>query len=118
MDELSAPHPVLELVVGTLIMIVIIFIHGAGLRTINQQFSKAWIKVNEDDTPILASQPLCSPSTIASFAALHFTETLLWALPIYAMQLVPSMRDSYYYVLESYTTLGEGAQSACRIDGV
>jgi ion channel len=27
------------------------------------------------------------------------------------MRLVPSMRDSYYYVLESYTTLGEGAVS-------
>jgi hypothetical protein len=25
------------------------------------------------------------------------------------MGLIPSMRDSYYFVLESYTTLGEGA---------
>ena len=27
------------------------------------------------------------------------------------MGLIPSMRDSYYFVLESYTTLGEGAVS-------
>ena len=39
---------------------------------------------------------------------MHLLETLLWATPIYVMGLIPGMRDSYYYVLESYTTLGEG----------
>ena len=39
---------------------------------------------------------------------LHFLETLLWAVPIQATGLIPEMRDSYYFVLESYTTLGEG----------
>ncbi|MDW6025094.1 ion channel [Mesorhizobium sp. BAC0120] len=109
MDELSFPHPVLELILGTIVMIVIIFVHGLGLRTINQKFSKAWVQVN-DATPHWRLNVLLA-FTIAGFAALHFTETLLWAIPIYSMGLVPSMRDSYYYVLESYTTLGEGAVS-------
>ncbi|KSV64647.1 hypothetical protein N183_34765 [Sinorhizobium sp. Sb3] len=46
--------------------------------------------------------------TIAALALLHFAETLIWALPLYERAIIPSMRDSYYYVLESYTTLGEG----------
>jgi hypothetical protein len=47
-------------------------------------------------------------ATIASLAVLHFAETLIWAVPLYERAIIPSMRDSYYYVLESYTTLGEG----------
>lgn len=109
MDELSAPHPVLEIVLGTLVMIVIIFVHGAGIRTINQRFTKSWVQMNEM-TPHWRLNLLLA-FTIGSLATLHFTETLLWAIPIYVMRLVPSMRDSYYYVLESYTTLGEGAVS-------
>ena len=47
-------------------------------------------------------------ATIASLAMLHFAETLIWAIPISVRGLIPSMRDSYYFVLENYTTLGEG----------
>jgi hypothetical protein len=42
---------------------------------------------------------------------LHFAETLVWAIPVFLTGWIPSMRDSYYYVLESYTTLGEGTVS-------
>ncbi len=48
---------------------------------------------------------------IGSLTILHLIETLLWATPIYVAGLIPGMRDSYYYVLESYTTLGEGKVS-------
>jgi hypothetical protein len=106
MDELSAPKPLLEIVVGTLIMIVVIFAHGAGIRTINRRFSESWIHVT-DATPYWRLNLLLA-STISSLAALHFAETLLWAIPVSVTGLIPSMRDSYYYVLESYTTLGEG----------
>src|ERR1700752_2982759 len=46
MDDLSTPRPVLEVAIGTLMLIVIIFVHGAGIRTINQRFSKSWVGVN------------------------------------------------------------------------
>jgi hypothetical protein len=49
--------------------------------------------------------------TIGSLAILHFVETLIWAIPVSLIGLIPSMRDSYYFVLESYTTLGEGTVS-------
>jgi hypothetical protein len=109
MDELSVPNAVLEIVLGTMTMIVIIFVHGAGIRTINQRFSKSWIHIN-DTTPFWRPNLLLA-LTIGSLAVLHFAETLLWAIPVTVMGLIPSMRDSYYYVLESYTTLGAGTVS-------
>jgi hypothetical protein len=109
MDELSASHPVLELVLGTLMMIVIIFVHGVGIRTIIQRFSKSCVQMNEM-TPYWRLDLLLA-FTVGSLAALHLIETLLWAIPIYSMGLIPSLRDSYYYVLESYTTLGGGIVS-------
>ena len=109
MDALSAPNPVFEIVLGTMIMIVIIFVHGVGIRTINQRFSMAWIHMNSS-TPHWRINLLLAV-TISSLAALHFAETLLWAAPVSLMGLIPSMRDSYYFVLESYTTLGEGTVS-------
>jgi hypothetical protein len=109
MDELSAHEPVLEIVFGTLVMIVIIFIHGAGIRIINLCFSASWVHVN--DTTSHWRLNLLLAMTIGSLAALHFAETLVWAIPVFLTGWIPSMRDSYYYVLESYTTLGEGTVS-------
>jgi len=106
MDELSTPKPLLEIAVGTLILIVVIFVHGSGIRIINRRFSNSWIRMTST-TPHWRLNLLLAV-TIGSLAALHFAETLIWAIPIYARGFIPSMRDSYYYVLESYTTLGEG----------
>ena len=109
MDDLSATNPVFEIVLGTLIMIVIIFVHGVGIRAVNQRFSKSWIHMNSASPHWRIN--LLLAFTIGCLAALHFVETLLWATPVSLMGLIPSMRDSYYFVLESYTTLGEGTVS-------
>ncbi|HWK64519.1 MAG TPA: two pore domain potassium channel family protein [Rhizobiaceae bacterium] len=109
MDAISTPKPILELVLGTFGMIVIIIVHGAGIRIINQRFSASWIHMDEFTAHWRINALLAF--TIGSLAALHFAETLLWAIPLSAAGLIPSMRDSYYYVLENYTTLGEGSIS-------
>jgi hypothetical protein len=106
LDHLSNPNPVFEIFVGTVILIVVIFLHGAGIRSISLQFSKFWAQVTSA-TPRWRMN-LALAVTIAALALLHFAETLLWAVPLYLRDIIPSMRDSYYYVLESYTTLGEG----------
>ena len=48
---------------------------------------------------------------VFAFAVTHLVETLIWAVPIHRLGMIPNLRDAYYYVLESYTTLGEGAVS-------
>nr|WP_287322176.1 hypothetical protein [Mesorhizobium sp.] len=115
MDEGAAPKPVLEIVFGTLIMIVIIFVHGAGIRTINQRFSESWVQVN--DTTAYWRLNLLLAITIGSLAALHFAETFLWAIPIFLAGLIPSMRDSY---TTSWRAIRRSARAAlvCLIDGV
>ncbi|MBA8834748.1 ion channel [Rhizobium leguminosarum] len=106
MDHLTHPNPVLEILVGTVFLIVVIFVHGVGIRSIGLQFSKSWAHVTPA-TPHWRLN-LMLAVTIAALAVLHFAETLIWAVPLYVRDIIPSLRDSYYYVLESYTTLGEG----------
>ncbi len=92
---------------GTLGLILIIFVHGASIRFINRRFSERWVHVTAQ-TPHWRVNLLLA-GTIAALSITHFAETLLWAVPISASGMIPTMRDSYYFVLESYTTLGEGS---------
>lgn len=106
MTELLSPHPALELGIGILILIVIIFVHGTGMRMINRRFARAWEGVKSSTSHFKINALLAA--VVASLAVVHLLETLIWAVPLYLTGIIPSMRDSYYYVLESYTTLGEG----------
>jgi hypothetical protein len=103
---LTASNPVIEVLAGTIGLVVIIIIHGFGIRIANRRFSQAWVNVNAY-TPFWRVN-LILATAIATLSVLHFLETLLWAVPIQATGLIPQMRDSYFFVLESYTTLGEG----------
>lgn len=78
-------------------MIVVIFVHGVGIWSICLQFSKSWAQVTSV-TPHWRLN-LMLAVTIAALALVRFAET---------REIILSMRDSYYYALESYTTLGEG----------
>jgi len=99
-------NPLLEILVGVMILVVIIFVHGMGMRLVNRRFNAAWARVTPA-SPAWRSESLLAIA-ISSLAVVHLIETLLWAMPLNLMGLIPKMRDCYYYVLESYTTLGEG----------
>ena len=106
MDELATPDPIVELAIGTLGLIVIIFLHGASMRLINGRFSRAWAGVGPH-TPHWRVNGLLVV-VIGALTLVHLAETLIWAAPIYWLGMIPNMRDSYFFVLESYTTLGAG----------
>ena len=72
---------------------------------VNRRFSDAW--VGHALHAVLAGQPGPDHDD-RGLSLLHLVETLLWAVPITGDGIIPSLRDSYYFVLESYTTLGEG----------
>ena len=107
MNELENPGPVLEVLAGTIGLVAIIFVHGAGIRAINRRFSQAWVHVTPATRHWRVN--LLLALVIGSMALLHLLETLMWAVPLHLLNILPGLRDSYYYVLESYTTLGEGA---------
>ena len=106
-NELENSTPVLEIVAGTVGLVVIIFVHGVGIRLINRYFSESWVRVTPATSYWRVNFLLVL--VIGGLAVLHLVETLIWAAPIHAIGMIPSLRDSYYYVLESYTTLGEGS---------
>ncbi len=104
--RMAASDPLVEVLVGTVGLIVIVFVHGAGIRSISRHFSQRWVLVTSA-TPRWRVNLLLA-GTIGALCVVHFIETLLWAIPISATGMIPEMRNSYYFVLENYTTLGTG----------
>lgn len=98
------PFPFAEFLFGVLGLVVIIFIHGIGVRRITRMFNNHWTRL----TPRVPAWHvnLLFGMVIAALVALHLFETLVFALVIWMVGLLPSLRDAYYFVMESYTTLG------------
>lgn len=102
-------YPLLELLIGLAILTVVILAHGIGVRLVYRHFSRTW-EQSGSRMSALHSNGIVAVA-IASLAALHLLVTFVWALPIWWGGLIASLRDSYFFVLENYTTLGEGTVS-------
>lgn len=103
---MPAPDPIIETVLGVVWLTLVILIHGVGIQKINREFSRVWAHVTIATAHWKINIILAL--VIASLTILHLIETIFWALPIYALSLVPTWMDSYTFVLENYTTLGAG----------
>ena len=105
-DALQAPEPVVEVAFGLLVLVGIIIVHGTALRFITRGFNAGWVTSGPRTSGW--RENLVLGAAIFALAITHLAETLLWSLPIYALGMIPTMRDTYFFVLESYTTLGAG----------
>ncbi len=99
--------PTLEIVVAMLFLVVVIAIHGVVLGQISKFFSSRFVHLT-------LQSPRWKPAlltgvSIGFIVALHFGETHLWAAALLVLHMVDNYRDAYFYVLEAYTTLGEGS---------
>jgi hypothetical protein len=103
---MPAPNPIIETVLGVVWLTLVILIHGVGIQKINREFARVWAHVTIHTAHWKVNIILAL--VIASLTVLHLVETIFWGLPIYALSLVPTWADSYFYVLENYTTLGAG----------
>jgi hypothetical protein len=101
------PDPLLEIAIGVVALVVVILFHGVCMRVINRRFSRAWVRVRSDPRSFRVNLVLAL--VIGALAAVHLSETLFFAVPLWRSGIVPEFRDSYFFVLESYTTLGEGS---------
>lgn len=99
-------NPVVELALATLILIPIIVVHGWCLGRVSKLFSTRFA-LYTPATPGWRVSVLSS-ATIALLVVIHLLETLLWTIPLTTLGMIDTFRDAYYYVLEAYTTLGEG----------
>lgn len=103
------PNPMEELGFCLVIMVIMISVHGWCVGSVSHRFATS-----------LANMPRSTPGwkisllvsmTIGFLAVVHLLETLIWVVPIWWLGLVPSLRETYLYVLEAYTTLGKGQVS-------
>lgn len=97
--------PITELAFGMLVLVVIIVVHGWSMAHISRRFARR-VVLMPIDAPRWRVTGLMGV-TISLLALTHLMETLLWAWPIWASGLIANFRDSYYFVLETYTTLGD-----------
>jgi hypothetical protein len=104
--SLSTPNPFTELGFATLVLVPIIVVHGWCLTRVSKLFATRFALYTPHTARWRVSLLICT--TIALLVIIHLFETLLWTLPIWQLGMIPDLRDAYYYVLEAYTTLGEG----------
>jgi hypothetical protein len=101
-------NPLSELLIGLVFLTLVILAHGVGVRLVYRRFNRAWASSVKKPA---WHHNLIVAGAIASLAALHLAATFLWAWPIWRAGLIPSLRDSYFFVLENYTTLGDDVVS-------
>jgi hypothetical protein len=104
--ELILTNPVVELVLATLILVPVIVVHGWLLGRTSKVFSTHFALY----TPATPGWRVTAVVgfTITALVFIHLLETLLWTVPLLWLGILDNFRDAYYYVLEAYTTLGEG----------
>lgn len=109
LETLILTYPLLELLIALVILTVVILVHGVGVRLVYRHFTRTWERSSRRDSAFHYN--VIVSAAAASLAALHLLVTLMWALPIFASGLIPNLRDSYFFVLENYTTLGDDTVS-------
>jgi hypothetical protein len=104
--ELILTNPVVELFLATLILVPVIVVHGWLLGRTSKVFSTHFALY----TPATERWRVTAlvGFTITALVFIHLLETLLWTVPLLSLGILDNFRDAYYYVLEAYTTLGEG----------
>ncbi len=104
--DILLTNPVVELVLATLILVPIIVVHGWCLGRLSKVFSTHFALY----TPATERWRVTTLTglTITALVFIHLLETLLWTVPLLWIGILGNFRDAYYYVLEAYTTLGEG----------
>ena len=81
-EVVSTSFDLLQIALGVAVLVVVVFIHGAGIRRISRYFSERWVHVTTE-TPHWRVNLLFG-SVIAQFVIVHLIEVMVWALPIYS----------------------------------
>jgi hypothetical protein len=105
-EVVATSFDLFEVVFGIAILVVVVFIHGAGIRRVSRYFSGRWVHVTTE-TPHWRVNILFG-IVVAQLVIVHLVEVLVWALPIYWLNLIPDLSAAAFFAAETYTTLGEG----------
>lgn len=98
--------PFAELGFAVVLLVIVISVHGWCVGSISKAFARRIATVTHSTREWRVT--MLMGVTVALLAITHLAETLIWTAPIWWLGLIPVFRDAYYFVLEAYTTLGEG----------
>lgn len=100
-------NPALEIVWGTIPLLVTLFIHGLGMDVVQTQYEARGIEIYRSGS----RGRLFFAAMILVILATHLVEMLVWAATINSLEAILGFRDAFYYVAGTYTTLGYGEGS-------
>jgi hypothetical protein len=98
--------PAADLVFGGAMLVFIILVHAAGVRSVTGHVVRR--------TPFIMARPtawrsdLLMAGVVFALLALHMFETFLWAAALVYSNLVPDWRTAGFFAGNTYTTVGYG----------
>ena len=101
---MQSSSPFLEIVLGTLPLLATLFVHGAGMNVVQWGFRRH----RRSQRPSRLRNSAYFAVTILIMVVTHLSEIALWTASLIALGAIESVRDAYYYVAGTYTTLGYG----------
>jgi hypothetical protein len=102
--DASTYRPLWEVGIGTALLLIVLFIHGAGMFSIQRAFNRSWPHVVTARHEFL--RKVFMAAVVLGLMAIHFLEILLWAGTLYSLQAFPDLRTAFYYAGGAYTTYG------------
>ncbi len=100
--------PLAALGIGSLILVILVLLHGFGLHEILVEFKRATMRLRRG-RPHLARARLRFGWAIFQMLLLHIMEITAWAFALVHLGLIVHAADSVYFCANAYTTLGYGA---------
>jgi len=105
-EHLSAVMPAADLIFGGALLVFIILVHAAGVRSVTSHVAtrSAAIMLR----PTLWRADLLMGSIVFLLLALHVTEMMIWAAALVYSNLVSDWRTAGFFAGNTYTTVGYG----------
>ena len=105
-EHLSAVMPAADLFFGGAMLVLIVLVHAAGVRTVTAHVIRRAQSIMQ--RPTLWRADLLMGGIIFMLLALHVTEMILWAAALVYSNLVPDWRSAGFFAGNTYTTVGYG----------
>ena len=105
-EHLSAVMPAADLFFGGAMMILIVLVHAAGVRTVTTHVLRRTQVIMQRPTRWEAD--LLMASIVFMLLALHVVEICIWSAALVYSNLVADWRTAGFFAGNTYTTVGYG----------
>ncbi len=102
--RMQPSSPLLEIFLGTLPLLATLFVHGAGMNVVQRGFRRN----RRNPHPSRLRDGVFFAATILVMVITHLSEIALWSGALIGLGAIASLRDAFYFVAGTYTTLGYG----------